>query len=110
MVLSQVGKYNKIDSHGHLYGAIIASVRDYLKKKQSGKYGEYHLAFCAHYAGDLSQPLHNTEHNAFNQAPYLEMDGIFNDGILDNLDKINIYPIRIDSEEALAKEISRIAN
>ncbi len=110
IVLAQVEKYNKIDSHGHLYGAIIASVREYLKKKQSGKYGEYHLAFCAHYVGDLSQPLHNIDHNAFNQARHLKIDGIVNDGILDNLDKIKIYPIRIDSEEALAKEIARIAN
>jgi hypothetical protein len=54
MVLGQAEKYNKIDSHGHLYGAIIASVRDYLKKKGSGKYSEYHLAFCAHYVADAS--------------------------------------------------------
>ena len=62
-VLSQLEKYNKFDRYGHLYGAIIASVRDYLKEKQKGKYGEYHLAFCAHYVGDLSQPLHNIEYN-----------------------------------------------
>jgi len=110
IVLTQVGKYNKIDSHGHLYGAIIASVRDYLKKRESGKYGEYHLAFCAHYVGDLSQPLHNIEYNAFNKARHLDLDGIVDDGILDNLDKIKIYPIRINSEEALAKEIARTAN
>jgi hypothetical protein len=40
IIPAQVGKYNKIDNHGHLYGAIIASVRDYLKKIESGKYGE----------------------------------------------------------------------
>lgn len=57
MVLGQTGKYNRIDSRGHLYGAIIASVREYLEKKESGKYGEYHLAFFAHYLGALSQPL-----------------------------------------------------
>jgi len=45
MVLKQIKKYNnKTDIIGHLYGAIIASVRDYLKEKQRGKYGEYHLA------------------------------------------------------------------
>ena len=110
IVLAQAEKYNKIDSHGHLYGAIMASVRDYLKKKGSGKYGEYHLAFCAHYVGDLSQPLHNIEYNAFNKARHLDLDGIVDDGILDNLDKIKVYPIRIASEEGLAKEIARIAN
>lgn len=110
IVLAQVGKYNKIDSSGHLYGAIISSVRDYLKMKSRGKYGEYHLAFCAHYVGDLSQPLHNTEYNSFNQSHHMEIDGIVDSGILDNPDKIKVYPIRIDSEEALAKEIARIAN
>jgi hypothetical protein len=110
MVLAQGEKYNKIDSHGHLYGAIIASVREYLKKKASGKYGEYHLAFCAHYVGDLSQPLHNIEYNIFNQNHHKDIDGVNDEGILNSLDKIKVYPIRIDSEEDLAKEIARIAN
>jgi len=58
IVFQQIQKYNnKTDIRGHLYGAIIASVRDYLKEKHKGKYGEYHLAFCSHYVGDLSQPL-----------------------------------------------------
>ena len=34
MVLAQVEKYNQVDNHGHLYGAIIASVRDYMKRRQ----------------------------------------------------------------------------
>jgi len=34
MVLAQAEKYNKIDRQGHLYGAIIASVRDYIKEKE----------------------------------------------------------------------------
>ena len=110
MVLAQAEKYNKLDHHGHLYGAIIASVRDYLKKRESGKYAEYHMAFCAHYVGDLSQPVHNIEHNLFNFTYHKEIDGIVDEGILGNLDKIKIYPITITSEEGLAKEIARIAN
>jgi hypothetical protein len=110
MVLAQAEKYNKLDHHGHLYGAIIASVRDYLKKRGSGKYAEYHMAFCAHYVGDLSQPVHNIEHNLFNFTYHKDIDGIVDEGILGNLDKIKIYPITITSEEGLAKEIARIAN
>jgi hypothetical protein len=110
MVMGQVKKYNTIDPAGHLYGAIIASVRDYIKPKKEGKYAEYHLAFCAHYVGDLSQPLHNIEHNAFNQKYHRDIDGVINDEVLDNLDKIKIYPIRIASEEDFAKEVARIAN
>ena len=54
MVLQQVSEYNKTnDLRGHLYGAIIASIRDYIKAKHEGKYGEYHLGFCCHYVGDL---------------------------------------------------------
>ena len=61
MVLEQADLYNnKLDVKGHLYGAIIASLREYRTTKRKGKYAEYHLGFCAHYVGDLSQPLHNT--------------------------------------------------
>jgi len=110
-VMQKVPKYNKeTDVWGHLYGAVIASVRDYLKKKQAGKYGEYHLAFCAHYAGDLSQPLHNTLYNSYNRKNHSTTDGIINHEVLDNIDKIKIYPISLESEKDLAKEIARIAN
>ena len=95
---------------GKFYGAIIASVRDYLKEKQKGKYGEYHLAFCSHYVGDLSQPLHNTLYNSYNRKYHKTTDGIINDEVLDNMDRIKIYPIKINSEEDLANEIVRIAN
>jgi len=111
MVLQQAKNYNDAtDIMGHLYGAIIASVRDYLKAKYEGKYGEYHLAFCAHYVGDLSQPLHNTLYNSYNRKNHGTTDGIINDEILDNVDKIKIYPIKIESEKDLANEIARIAN
>ena len=111
MVLQQAKKYNKTnDLMGHLYGAIIASVRDYLKARDEGKYGEYHLAFCAHYVGDLSQPLHNTLYNSYNRKYHQTIDGIINDEVLDNLDKIKIYPIKIESENDLATEIAKIAN
>ena len=33
-----------------------------------------------------------------------------NDEVLENLDKITIYPIKISSEEDLTKEIARVAN
>jgi hypothetical protein len=111
MVFQQVKKYNKTnDPNGHLYGAIIASIRDYLKYKKEGKYGEYHLALCAHYVGDLSQPLHNTLYDSYNRKYHRTTDGIINDEVLDNIDKIKIYPIKIESEEDLADEIARIAN
>ncbi len=111
MVLKQIKKYNnKTDIIGHLYGAIIASVRDYLKEKQRGKYSEYHLAFCAHYIGDLSQPLHNTLYNFYSRKNHKTIDGIINDEVLDNIDKIKIYPIKIESENDLAIEIARIAD
>ena len=110
MVIQQIKKYNrKTDIKGHLHGAIIASIRDYLKEKERGKYGEYHLAFCSHYVGDLSQPLHNTLHTSYNRKNHKTTDGIINDEVLDNLDKIKIYHITIESEDDLANEIARIA-
>jgi len=110
-VLQQAENYNNpTDIMGHLYGSIIASVRDYLKARDEGKYGEYHLAFCSHYVGDLSQPLHNTLYNSYNRKNHKIIDGIINDEVLDNVDKIKIYPIKIESENDLANEIARIAN
>jgi hypothetical protein len=109
LVMGQVEKYNQVEEGGHLYGAIIASVRDYIRAKGMGKYAEYHLGFCAHYVGDLSQPLHNTAYNDFNKKYHVRIDGIINLEVLDNLHKIKIYPISIESEKDLAGEIARIA-
>jgi hypothetical protein len=83
-------------------GAIIASLRDYTADKRQGKYGEYHLAFSGHYVSDLSQPLHNTHYGSFNEEHHVAVDGIINDDILDNPDKIRIYSITITSKEELA--------
>jgi len=109
-VLAQVEKYNQIDPSGHLYGAIIASVREYIEVRKKGRYAEYHLAYAAHYIGDLSQPLHHTLYEDFNRRYHSKMDGIVNDEVLDNLDKIKVYPIEIKTEQDLVKEIARIAN
>lgn len=108
-VLTQTKRYNQIDPSGHLYGAIVGSIRQYFETTRKGKYAEYHLAYCAHYVGDLSVPLHNTEYNAFNRKYHLVVDATVNDEVLENLDKIRIYPITIGSEQDLAKEIARIA-
>jgi len=110
MVLDQVDHYNKSsDIMGHLYGAILGSIREYRTTTLKGKYAEYHLAFCAHYVGDLSQPLHNTLYNVYNIRNHTATDGTINDEVLDNLSKIKIYPIDIQSENDLAQEIARVA-
>jgi len=109
-VFSQIEKYNQIDRDGHLYGAIIASLRNYLEYRDKKKYGEYHLAFCAHYVGDLSMPLHNTQYNSFNKTYHKTMDGLLDGEVLNNLQNIRTYQITINSEKDLAGEISRIAN
>jgi hypothetical protein len=116
LVFNQADKYNDpADKEGHLYGAIIASLRDYRKARSSGKYGEYHMAFAVHYIGDLSQPLHNIPYDGFNKTHHLVNDGIVDDRILENIGEIekNMYGIKLRSdhfEEDLAKEIARIAN
>jgi hypothetical protein len=110
MILAQVERYNQKNPTGHLYGAIVASVRDYIEAKRKGRYAEYHLAYCAHYVGDLSQPLHNTLYDDFNKKNHTKTDGVINDGLLDNLEAIKVYPIEIKTQEDLSKEIARIAN
>ena len=111
MVLDQAGRYKKsLDLKGHLYGAIIASIREYRTTTLKGKYAEYHLAFCAHYVGDLSQPLHKTLYNDYNQQNHTATDGVIEGEVLYNQPLIEVYPIDIQSEADLAREIARIAN
>ncbi len=109
-VFSQIDQYDQVDRNGHLYGAIVASLRHYLAARDGGKYGGYHLAYCAHYVGDLSMPLHNTLYNDFNKTSHKTMDGILEGEALSNLQEIRTYRITIRSEKDLAREISRIAN
>jgi hypothetical protein len=40
MVMDQVDKYDTIDPSGHLYGAMIASLPNYLTDTKKGKYAE----------------------------------------------------------------------
>ncbi len=117
IVLSQVKAYNSpTDNEGHLYGAIIAALKDYLdKRKVSDKYAAYNMAFAVHYIGDLSQPLHNMPFDDFNRTYHSANDGIVDAGILDNLKKIerNMYEIKLSKENfwtELPYEIARIAN
>ena len=116
MVLKQAERYNKReDREGHLYGAIIASIRNYLTTFHKGKYAEYHLAYCAHYVGDLSQPLHNMPYDDFNKIHHSGFDGTVEDEVLRNIKHIRryMYPIKLGAqtfEKDLAGEIARIAN
>jgi hypothetical protein len=112
MVMEQVGRFNlPDDDEGHLYGAIVGSVRDYRALKASGKYADYPLVFTAHYVGDLSMPLHNTAYDAFNRQRHSKNDGIIERNALNNIGFIqrNMYEITIESEEDLAREIARVA-
>jgi hypothetical protein len=119
VVLDQAERYDKmcecVDSQGHLYGAVIASLRDYEKVLALGKYGEYHLVYCAHYIGDLSMPFHNIPYDDFNNNRHSINDGIVEKTILAQPQKItkHMYTVilRNDNFEAdLAREIARIAN
>jgi hypothetical protein len=116
VVLRQVKQYNDPkNKEGHLYGAIIASLREYKKADQKGKYAEYHLVYSAHYISDLSQPLHNVPYDFFNRSHHAANDGIVNQEILKNTARMNkyVYPIYLDKnnfEQSLAVEIARIAN
>jgi hypothetical protein len=81
MVLAQVRDYNcRCNGKGHLYGAIIAALTQYRERKNNHKYARYPLGFAAHYIGDLSMPLHNTDHNDFNKAHHAANDGVVEGG------------------------------
>ena len=110
-VFAQVPQYDNPDSEeGRLYGAIISAIRNYFNTTKQGKYAEYHLAYCAHYAGDLSMPFHNIEYKGYAKTHHQEVDATVESEVFDNCDKIKIYDIEITSEDQLATEIARIAN
>jgi len=113
MVLAQASRYNKLgDEEGHLYGAIIGAVRAYKEESVTGKYAEYPLVFCAHYVGDLSMPLHNTEYDDFNKQRHSINDGIIDGSVRNNIGYIqrNMKEITIVNETDLAAEIAKVAN
>jgi hypothetical protein len=117
MVLKQAERYNDPgDSEGHLYGAIIASVREYKDiLGMTTQYPGHYFVFCAHYIGDLSNPFHNVPYDDFNKAHHAYNDGVIEDEAFKNIKKIeqSMHPVnlRADHFEAdLAGEISRIAN
>jgi len=112
MVMEQVERYLKPDDvEGHLYGAIVGSVRDYRALKATGKYADYPLVFTAHYVGDLSMPLHNTAYDDFNRERHSKNDGVIERSALNNIGYIqrNMYEITIRNDEDLASEIARVA-
>jgi len=116
LVLSQVKNYNNPrDKKGHLYGAIVGSLRAYKTSTRDFKYAEHHISYCVHYVEDLSQPFHNIPNDAFNIQRHNENDGTVNDEVLDNLGKIKAHMHAIvlkpaTFEQDLAREIARIAN
>ena len=110
LVRSQIAKYNSpVDSIGHLYGAIVAAVRAYKGDLALGKFADYNLVYAGHYIGDLSMPLHSTEYNDFNRKYHSTIDGIIDNEISSNLNKIILLPFRIDSEDDLINLIVQIA-
>ncbi len=116
MVIEQVLRYDSpSDEEGHLYGAIIAAMRNYRSRKRMGNFSEYNRAFAVHYVGDLSQPLHNVMYDNFNKAHHSRNDAVVDTDILDHISEIqkrmHEITIRPDNfEEDLAKEVARIAN
>ena len=119
MVFDQIERYNQrnklLDPEGHIYGAIIASLRAYEKDLRTGKYAKYHLAYCVHYIADLSQPLHNIPYDDFNKTFHDINDGIVESTIMEEPQKIvrHMYVIELSKnnfEADLAREIARIAN
>jgi hypothetical protein len=116
LIIKQADHYNDPrDKDGHMYGAIVGSLRLYRSGVKAGKYSEYHMAFASHYIADMSNPLHNMPNDRFNQSRHQIYDGTVEKEILDNLDKLkqHMYPVHIRQdhfEEDLAKEIAKIAN
>jgi hypothetical protein len=111
LVRKQIDKYNSPDdSEGHLYGAIVAAVRDYQSEKKRGKYSDYNLVYVGHYIGDLSMPLHNMDYDDYNKKNHTVNDATIENEVNVNINKIIIVPITIRNEEDLINAIVQLAN
>lgn len=113
MINKQIPRYNngkKSEKKGHLYGAIVASVREYIKKEKLHINGLYDMAYAGHYIGDLSMPFHNMEYDSFNRKRHEANDGIVEKEIGSNMAGIKLYTIKIDSEDSLIRNIADIAD
>ncbi len=116
LVKSQIGLYNGTkDQDGHLYGSILASLHDYIAASQQKRYAEYHLAYCFHYIGDLSNPLHNSVYDEFNKTHHQDFDGAVETKALASLQEITNRMIKMVLrpeylEDDVAREIAMIAN
>jgi hypothetical protein len=110
MVFEQARRYDRIDPEGHLYGAIIASFKDYLMARRKGRYAENQMAYLIHYVGDLSMPLHHLPISTYSSKYHAANDGIIEDQVLANLKQIRVYDLSIESERELAVAVARIAN
>jgi hypothetical protein len=60
--------------------------------------------------GSVATAPPHLKYNDFNKRNLSKTDGVVNDEILDNLDKIKVYTIEIKSEQDFAREIARIAS
>lgn len=59
--VTQAGKVCANADKGHLYGAIVDSLRKYVEIRFKGGFADYYMAYAGHYVGDLVMPLHNVE-------------------------------------------------
>lgn len=110
-VLKQVVRYDKDDSKGHLYGAIIASARQVYKNMKNQVRPDYDYAFLAHYVGDLSQPLHNSPYDLFNKKNHKRIDGLVDD--IPNLAELiflRMGKLRICTDAEIVVAVADLAN
>ena len=61
---------------GYVLGAIVKAIRVSKEATEKGKYDEYKYDTLAHYIGDMVQPLHMTEYDAYNKKWHLKTDSI----------------------------------
>ncbi len=112
LIKGQIQRYNlgiAGEERGHLYGAIVAAVRAYRDESGAGRWAVYHLVYAGHYIGDLSMPLHNTPYNEFNGKRHAGNDGIVEKDVSVNPGRIRLYPVNIETEEDLIRQIARVA-
>lgn len=74
--LQKIGKSSEECPEGCILGGILHSVRQCREATERGDFDEYYYAVLLHYIGDLSQPLHVSPYDDFNQSHHFACDNI----------------------------------
>lgn len=104
---------------GYVLGAIVHAIRVSKEATENGQFDEYKYDILAHYVGDMVQPMHMTEYDAYNKKWHLSTDSVMDysnvkwdvDGAIKLSQELKVDDsLRFNSEDEIIDYLVIIAN